>query len=117
MFNTHREANEENILDNVAPNLIPDSHGRGPCPPIRTLRICVRLPTAERSIKIKRASILNITADSRLHVSQPITGHINACCNTSYRKSSGNQNPPDLARISSNLDLPEKTSAVGRELP
>ena len=66
---THRETYKEYVLDNVAPNLITNSHSRSPRPPIRALCIRIRLPAAKRSVQIKGTSILNITADCCTRIS------------------------------------------------
>lgn len=66
---TYREDYEEDILYYVAPDLVTNSHSRGPCSPIRTFRVRVGLPTAERSIQIELASVLDIAADTRFHIS------------------------------------------------
>ncbi len=77
----------------------------------------IRLPTAERPVEIELPAVLNITAYTRLDVSQPVARHVNTSSDSSNRHPRRDQDPPYLTRVCEYLQLPDPPRIVSRKLP
>ena len=67
-------------------------------------------------VQVELASILNITADALLEVTQPVARDVDKGSYTAHCNSRRDQDPPDLARICEYSKLAKQTRRVGGQL-
>jgi hypothetical protein len=113
---TYRKYDEDDILDDVSTCLVANAHQCTPTPPVFAFCHAVFAPATEGFVQVELSSIVDITADSSLQVSHPITRDVDTCRNTANGNACRDKDQPYLTRIREHFKLSKNTRSICQKM-
>lgn len=113
---TYGEQDEDDVLNDVSTSIVANSHQCTPASPVFALRHAVFAPATKRFVQVEFASIVNITADTGLEVSHPVTRNVDACRNTTNSDTRRDEDQPYLTGVRKHSQLSKDTRSVCQEM-